>query len=120
MQPGIVDFRLILPEARFQIALNLQVIQLQFDNRYLSGKVPAHVASAHKQSGQPMTFALSFDHHNHLLCLNNAQASLESEAVEAGIWNFEILCADPLIRKRSREMSDSGRFNSCDCPRRER
>jgi hypothetical protein len=60
---GIKDLRLILPEIGRQIALDLQMIQLQLNKRNTSRKIPLNVAAAHVQSGNSTTLTLCFDYH---------------------------------------------------------
>jgi hypothetical protein len=46
-----VDFRPILPETRFQPALDAQMIQLQFDYGHVSGEIPANIGGPDVKSG---------------------------------------------------------------------
>jgi hypothetical protein len=52
-----------LPESGRQIALDLQMIQLQLNEGNTSRKVPLNVAAAYVQSGNSAAFALCFDYH---------------------------------------------------------
>lgn len=71
LEPGtetrIVDFGLALPEAGPQIALNLQMIQFQFDEGNILGKVAANIRIAHMEPGKATTLAVCFDYHTCLL-----------------------------------------------------
>jgi hypothetical protein len=62
-QSGIEDLRLILPEIRRQIALDLQMIQLQFNEGYTAREITLNVARANVQSCNSTTLALRFDYH---------------------------------------------------------
>jgi hypothetical protein len=65
-----VNLRLVLPEIRLQIALDLEMIQLQLDDRDALGKVAADIADPHVQTRHDATLAMCFDHHTHLLFYN--------------------------------------------------
>src|ERR1700679_857660 len=41
-QPGIEDIRLVLPKRRLQPALNLEMIELKFDDGNIPGKIKAY------------------------------------------------------------------------------
>ena len=63
-KPGIANLRLVLPKARPQPTLDLEMIQLQLYDRNLSWKVTPDIGDADVQSGQTAALALCFDHHN--------------------------------------------------------
>lgn len=104
IQPRIVDLRPILPEVGVKSALNLQMIQLQFDDRCVFGKITARVTCAYMQSCQPMTLTLRFDNHIHLPSANNAQASLGSEIAEARYRSLEPPTGIPIWKCSSRNV----------------
>jgi hypothetical protein len=54
---------LILPEIRRQIALDLQMVQLQFHEGDTAREIPLNVARANVQSCNSTTLALRFDYH---------------------------------------------------------
>jgi hypothetical protein len=58
-----VNLRLIAPEAGLEAALNLEMIQLQFDDRGVLGKIAARVGGANVQSGDTATLGLCLDYH---------------------------------------------------------
>lgn len=62
-QPGIVDLRLILPEIGTQPALNLQMIQLQFDDCDASGEVSPDIRGSNMQSGNAKADGMCSDYH---------------------------------------------------------
>jgi hypothetical protein len=62
-EPGIVDFRLPLPEVWFEAALNTKVAELEFDVMGVFGKIAADIRGADVQPRDAMAFALSFHHH---------------------------------------------------------
>ena len=62
-QPGIVDFRLALPEIWRQPALDPKVIQLKFNRGDILGEISPYVISADEQSGESPPFTLRFDDH---------------------------------------------------------
>jgi hypothetical protein len=66
-EPGIEDLRFATPEIGLQATLNLEMIQLQLDARYVFGEISPDVASAHMQSGDAKSLALCLDDHTHLL-----------------------------------------------------
>lgn len=66
-KPGVEDLRLALPEIGFQVALNLEMIQLQLDAGNALGKIAPDIAYAHMQAGDAKSFALCFHDHSHLI-----------------------------------------------------
>lgn len=58
-----MNLRLAEPKGGFQTAVNLQVIQMQFDDGNVLGKITAHVGDANVQSGDTATPGLCFDYH---------------------------------------------------------
>jgi hypothetical protein len=58
-----VNHGLTAPEAGFEAALNLEVAQLQFDDRNMPRKITARVGDANVQSGDTDTPGLCFDYH---------------------------------------------------------
>ena len=62
-QPGIVNFRLALPEIWRQPALDAKVIQLKLNRGDVLGKISPHIIRADEQSGESPTFTLRFDDH---------------------------------------------------------
>src|SRR5579863_540642 len=60
----IVNLRFALPEGRSEIALNLQVVQLQLDKLHFARKVAFGIAGADVQSSDTATFALNLDDHS--------------------------------------------------------
>jgi hypothetical protein len=65
-EPGIVNLRLVLPKVRLQPALNLEMIQVQLDDRNVLGKITPDIGSTDVQSRDTTALALCFDHH---ICL---------------------------------------------------
>jgi len=63
-KPVIVDVRLTMPKLRRQFALNLQMIQLQFDCVDVLGKIPAYVSRADVQSDYSGAVDSRLDHHS--------------------------------------------------------
>jgi len=66
-EPRVVDLRIVSPETRFQAALNLQMIQLQFDCRNVLGKIAADIRSANMKRSRTTAFGMCFDDHTYLL-----------------------------------------------------
>jgi len=66
-EPGVEDLRVALPEFGVQSALDLEMIQLQLDDRNMLGEIPADVPCANVQTGDSACLALRFDHHTYLL-----------------------------------------------------
>lgn len=66
-EPGIVDIRLVMPKAGVQPALNLQMIELQLNNRNSLGKITPNVGYTHMQPGEAAPLALRFYNHTYLL-----------------------------------------------------
>ena len=62
-QPGIVDFRLALPELRGQVALDIQMIQLQFDDIDVLRKVAPYILRTDLQTGHFMSLASRSNQH---------------------------------------------------------
>ena len=62
-----MNFRLSLPEIRLQPTLNLQMIELELDDRNVLGKKAPYVGYTNMQSCDAMTFGMSFHHHTYLL-----------------------------------------------------
>jgi hypothetical protein len=56
-----------MPEIGLQIALNLQMVELQFDGRNASRKIALNVIIAHIQTRDTATLTLRFDNHMHPL-----------------------------------------------------
>jgi len=53
----IDDFRFVLPEAGLETALNVEVIELQFDHRGVRGKVAADIVRTNVQTCAAAAFA---------------------------------------------------------------
>jgi hypothetical protein len=66
-EAGIVDFGLIVPEAGAQTALDLEMIQLQFDYGDVFRKITANVRCTDVESSEAAALALCFDYHTRLL-----------------------------------------------------
>jgi hypothetical protein len=66
-EPWIENLRLILPEAGIQSALNLEMIQFEFDHRNLFGEITANVCGSDVKAGNATAFALCFNDHTRLL-----------------------------------------------------
>lgn len=64
---GVEDLRVSLPEFWIQSALDLQMIQLQLDNRNVLRKITARVTGSNIQAGDAASLALRFDDHTYLL-----------------------------------------------------
>lgn len=79
----IVDFGLTLPEIRRQAALDPKMIQFQFDGRNILWKIATDIIRPDVQSRETLTFALSFDHHIHLLFNPGRGQSMESQKEKA-------------------------------------
>ena len=62
-QPGIEDFRLALPKVWIQSALNVEVIELQFDGWNVFLKVAPHVGFANVKPGDAAAFGVGFYNH---------------------------------------------------------
>jgi len=62
-----VDLGLVPPKIWRQPTLNLKMIQLQFDDSNVFGKVAPDIFYSHMQSGHSEAFALRFDDHTYLL-----------------------------------------------------
>jgi hypothetical protein len=62
-QPGIVNLRLAAPKAGLEAAVNLEMIQVQFDHRNVLGKIAARVCDADEQSGDTATLGVCLDYH---------------------------------------------------------
>jgi hypothetical protein len=73
-----VNFRLSLPEIRLQPALNLQMIELQLNDRNVLGEIAPDVGYANMQSCDAMSFGMSFHYHTYLLS-NADEFSLGSQ-----------------------------------------
>jgi hypothetical protein len=65
-EPGIEDLRLALPEIGLQTALNLEMIQLQFDARNVFWEIAPDIVRADMKSGDSTPLALCLDHHTYL------------------------------------------------------
>jgi len=63
-EPRIVNLRLVLPKVRRQPTLNLEMIQLQLDNRNIPWKITPDIGDTDVQSRKAAALALCFDHHN--------------------------------------------------------
>jgi hypothetical protein len=63
-EAGVLDFGLTVPEARAQVTLDPQMIELQFDSRTMPGKIPPHVTRSNMQSRDAVSAALGCDNHN--------------------------------------------------------
>jgi hypothetical protein len=48
---------------RRQPALNLQMIQMQFDRRHAPGKIASYIIHANIEPDNPVSAALRFNHH---------------------------------------------------------
>ncbi len=66
-EAGIVDIRLVAPEAGVKPALDLKMIELQLYDRDSLGKITPNVGYTHMQPGEAAPLALCFDHHTYLL-----------------------------------------------------
>src|SRR5690348_5724511 len=77
-EPGIVDFRLALPEVGFETALNAEMTELQFDVLRSFGKVATDVVCADMQSRHAMTFALRLNHHRKYLLFKSVEGLSET------------------------------------------
>jgi hypothetical protein len=62
-QPGIVNFRLALPEIWRQPALDPKVIQLEFNRGHVLGEISPYVVRTNEQPGVSPAFTLRFDDH---------------------------------------------------------
>jgi hypothetical protein len=62
-----VNFRLPLPEIRLQTTLNLQMIELELDDRNVLGKIAPYVGFTNVQSCDAMSLGMSFHYHTYLL-----------------------------------------------------
>ena len=69
-QPGVEDFRLALPEVGAQSALDVEMIELQFDGGDVFLKVPPHVGFANVKPGNAAAFGVSLYNHRYLLFNN--------------------------------------------------
>ena len=63
----VENFRLSPPEIRVQPTLNLQMIQLQFDNGDGLLKITPNVGNPDVETGDAATLGVCFDHHTYLL-----------------------------------------------------
>ena len=63
-ESGIMNLRLIAPKLRTQPALNLQMVQLQFNHVDSFGKIPSDILCAHKEAGNFAALDLRLDHHS--------------------------------------------------------
>jgi len=66
-QPGVVDFRLALPKIRLQSALDVEVIELEFDGRNVILKIAPHIGFANVKPGNTAGFGMRFYNHRYLL-----------------------------------------------------
>lgn len=73
-----MNFRLSLPEIRLQPALNLQMIELQLDDRNVLGEIAPNVGRTNVQTCDAMSFGMSFHYHINLLS-NADEFSLGSQ-----------------------------------------
>jgi len=62
-EPGVEDLRLASPEIRLQAALNLEMVQLQFDAGDVFWEIAPDIACSHMQSSDAESPALCFDDH---------------------------------------------------------
>ncbi|MGA9463204.1 MAG: hypothetical protein WBV28_10465 [Terracidiphilus sp.] len=62
-QAWIVDFRLALPEVGCEIALNLKMIQLKFNELHTTREITLDIIDPDIQAGDASTLALCFDYH---------------------------------------------------------
>ncbi|MGH9600205.1 MAG: hypothetical protein ACRD27_10090 [Terracidiphilus sp.] len=62
-QPGIVNFRLAVPKAGRQLAINVEASQLNFNGLNMPWDIAPNVPSADIESGNFAAFALCSDHH---------------------------------------------------------
>jgi hypothetical protein len=60
-----VNFRVAIPKAGRQRALNPQVIEVQFDFGDVPWEMALHVAGTHVEPGDPSGLPLRFHDHNH-------------------------------------------------------
>lgn len=66
-QARIVDLRMALPEVRGEPALDLQVVQLQLNNRGSLGEIATNVGGTDMQSDDTAALGLCSDDHIYLL-----------------------------------------------------
>ena len=59
-----MNLRLVLPKVRRQPTLNLEMIQLQLDDRNMLREVTPDIGNTDVQPREAAALALSFDHHN--------------------------------------------------------
>jgi hypothetical protein len=66
-EAGIVNLRLVPPKVRLQPTLNLEMVQMQLDDRNVAWEITADIGYANVQSSQPVTPGMCFDNHRNLL-----------------------------------------------------
>jgi len=66
-EPGIVNLRLVLPKVRSQPTLNLEMVQMQLDDRDVAWEITANIGNANVQSSQPVALGMCLDYHRNLL-----------------------------------------------------
>jgi hypothetical protein len=64
-QAGIVNVGVAVPEIRGQGALDLEVIEMQFNERNVPREMALHVARAYVEAGDAAGFPLCFHNHTH-------------------------------------------------------
>jgi hypothetical protein len=62
-----MNLRLTMPEIRFQVASDLQVIQLQLNRGNMLREIAPHIGESNVQTGKTATLALRFYNHSCLL-----------------------------------------------------
>jgi hypothetical protein len=60
-----VDFAIALPEVGVEPALDLKVVELQFDGVYLLGEIPPDIGRAYVQSGNQGSFIFDCYYHGY-------------------------------------------------------
>ena len=66
-EPGIEDFRLTLPEVWIQSALNIEMVELQFDCWNVFTEISPHIGLANMKPSDTTAFRVSFYDHRYLL-----------------------------------------------------
>ena len=62
-EAGIGDLRLAIPEVGIETALNPEMVKKQFDGGNAIREIAPDIVNAHMESGDSMSFVLSFDYH---------------------------------------------------------
>jgi hypothetical protein len=66
-KPGIEDFRFTLPEVWIQSALNVEMVELQFDCWNVFTEISPHIGLANVKPSDTTAFGVSFYDHRYLL-----------------------------------------------------